>query len=164
MPKRTPKKDQPEDAGDRQANGQVASDAPVAPSSLWLRYVGDGFIEGVPAQDHEAPTLEDARARVASGLYDFADPTFAAERQRLADAMKAEANAKAADQAQQEAAEADRAARAAAEQAEDRRRQADAAVGRAQTTLDRVRAAAPPMPSEGTLVTPSDTDNEGGND
>lgn len=36
-----------------------------------LKYIGNGDnLDGVPAADHEAPSTEEAKVRIASGLYE----------------------------------------------------------------------------------------------
>lgn len=44
-----------------------------------VKYIGPGWLPGVPAQDHTAETAKRADALVKSGLYEYADETTEAE-------------------------------------------------------------------------------------
>ena len=70
-----------------------------------LKYLGGGFIPGVPAEDHECSEAE-AIGRIRSGVYADAAGPSALDKARgeLAEAQKAEANALAAKKAAEDVA------------------------------------------------------------
>lgn len=90
-----------------------------------LKYVGPGFVPGVPAADHDCEDDELAAALIAGGAYENYEESKDEKRarQQLAAAAKAEANASAAAAAKAEADRKAEEARAAADaQAEAERR------------------------------------------
>ena len=107
-----------------------------------LRYLGGGFVPGVPAADHLCEDDALAEQLVSNGAYEYAEekPAERRAREALAAASKAEANAKAAAEAAAEAAAADAEAKASQARAASANAQAGATLHAAETLIEEAKS------------------------
>ncbi len=107
-----------------------------------LKYLGTGFIPGIPAADHVCEDDELAEQLVNGGGYEYADekPAERKAREALEKASKAEANAKAAAADAAAKAEAEEKAKAAEERAETLNAQADASLSAAKKLIEEAKS------------------------